>query len=139
MQSLQDIKSDPQWNGKTSDLLTHNCNHFTAVILERLTGAKLPGWINRTAGIGQVVSHITPASLLVDLDTAAPGTATDTGYPSSTGAGAGSAATPKSSFDDPSDSTRQSSSIVTRVAEELSSAAPVQHQTPDTCSGKSQN
>ncbi|KAK0542798.1 hypothetical protein OC846_006633 [Tilletia horrida] len=139
MQSLQDLKSDPQWNGKTYDLLTHNCNHFTAVILERLTGAKLPAWINRTAGIGQVVSHIIPASLLVDLDTAAPDAVTDTGCLSSTDAGAGSAATPKSSFDDPSDSTRQSSSIVTRVAEELSSAAPVQHRPPDKYSGKSQH
>ncbi|CAD6909144.1 unnamed protein product [Tilletia controversa] len=72
MRVIQELKQDPEWHGLRYDVLNHNCNHFSALLLERLTGAKLPTWINRSAGLGRTFANYIPSSLL-DLQTDAPG------------------------------------------------------------------
>ncbi|KAE8215437.1 hypothetical protein CF327_g1308 [Tilletia walkeri] len=71
MRIIQELKQDPEWHGLRYDVLKHNCNHFSALLLERLTGAKLPIWINRSAALGRTFANYIPSSLL-DLQTDAP-------------------------------------------------------------------
>ncbi|GAB7338818.1 hypothetical protein MBLNU457_5515t2 [Dothideomycetes sp. NU457] len=46
--------------GPGYNLLTRNCNHFTAYLVERLTGQSSPSWLNRAAGIGFALPCIVP-------------------------------------------------------------------------------
>ncbi|CEH18704.1 Uncharacterized conserved protein [Ceraceosorus bombacis] len=50
---IMEMKEDPQYYGTNYDLLARNCNHFSDALLQRLTGARLPGWINRAAWVSQ--------------------------------------------------------------------------------------
>ncbi|KAN0065072.1 hypothetical protein ACQY0O_001567 [Thecaphora frezii] len=68
MQTLQALRSDPAWTGTAYDLLSNNCNHFTQAACQRLIGANLPAWINRSAALGKSVVWAVPKSLL-DIQT----------------------------------------------------------------------
>nr|POE47399.1 desi-like protein sdu1 [Quercus suber] len=46
--------------GTEYNLLTRNCNHFTSVLCERLTGKPAPTWLNRAASIGLAVPCMVP-------------------------------------------------------------------------------
>ncbi|KAF2859845.1 DUF862-domain-containing protein [Piedraia hortae CBS 480.64] len=46
--------------GPRYNLLTNNCNHFTSVLSERLTGRAAPSWLNRAASIGIVLPCFVP-------------------------------------------------------------------------------
>lgn len=48
------------FKGREYNLLTRNCNHFTSFLVERLTGKRAPGWINRAAGIGVALPCVVP-------------------------------------------------------------------------------
>jgi len=65
------MKTSSEWNGTCYNLLTHNCNHFSDELVNRLTGSRIPSWINRTAGMGYSLKFLVPTSLigLDDLDT----------------------------------------------------------------------
>ena len=47
--------------GTNYNLLTNNCNHFTAALCERLTGKSAPAWINRAASIGVALPCMVPS------------------------------------------------------------------------------
>jgi hypothetical protein len=42
------------YNGDTYHLITKNCNHFCKDMCYKLTGNKIPKWVNRLARIGTI-------------------------------------------------------------------------------------
>lgn len=46
--------------GTSYNLLTQNCNHFTAFLCRKLTGRPGPNWLNRAARIGVALPCIVP-------------------------------------------------------------------------------
>lgn len=49
-----------EFQGTAYNLLTKNCNHFTAYLCKRLTGRPGPTWLNRAASIGVALPCIVP-------------------------------------------------------------------------------
>lgn len=49
-----------EFQGTSYNLLTKNCNHFTAQLCQRLTGRSGPSWLNRAASIGVALPCIVP-------------------------------------------------------------------------------
>lgn len=49
-----------EFQGTAYNLLTKNCNHFTAYLCQRLTGRPGPGWLNRAASIGVAFPCVVP-------------------------------------------------------------------------------
>ncbi|KAM7265675.1 hypothetical protein ACFE04_003358 [Oxalis oulophora] len=60
---IENLASD--YYGDTYNLITKNCNHFTDDVSWRLTGKRIPGWVNRLAHLGSVCSCLLPESLQV--------------------------------------------------------------------------
>jgi hypothetical protein len=60
------------FQGTSYNLLTKNCNHFTAYLTEKLTGRPGPGWLNRAASIGVALPCVVPREWIAppDFDTA---------------------------------------------------------------------
>lgn len=54
-----------EYHGDTYHLISKNCNHFTEDISRRLTGKRIPGWVNRLARLGAFCSCLLPESLQV--------------------------------------------------------------------------
>lgn len=54
-----------EYHGDTYHLISKNCNHFTDDVSLRLTGRRIPGWVNRLARLGAVCSCLLPESLQV--------------------------------------------------------------------------
>ncbi|KAI4377736.1 hypothetical protein MLD38_015316 [Melastoma candidum] len=52
-----------EYHGDTYHLISKNCNHFSDDLSCRLTGTRIPGWVNRLARIGAVCSCLLPESL----------------------------------------------------------------------------
>jgi len=67
---IKDVSEEFQ--GMAYNLLTKNCNHFTAYLCERLTGRPGPGWLNRAASIGVAFPCVVPREWIEppDFDTA---------------------------------------------------------------------
>lgn len=53
------------YNGDTYHLIAKNCNHFCKDICLKLTGNKIPKWVNRLARIGSLCNCLLPESLKV--------------------------------------------------------------------------
>ncbi|PKI47544.1 deSI-like protein At4g17486 [Punica granatum] len=53
------------YNGDTYNLIIKNCNHFCEDICYKLTGNRIPKWVNRLARIGSVCHGILPRSVKV--------------------------------------------------------------------------
>ncbi len=49
-----------EFQGTSYNILTRNCNHFTAYLCQKLTGKSSPGWLNRAAGIGVALPCVVP-------------------------------------------------------------------------------
>jgi hypothetical protein len=49
-----------QFQGMAYNLLTKNCNHFTAYLCQKLTGRAGPTWLNRAASIGVAIPCVVP-------------------------------------------------------------------------------
>jgi len=49
-----------EFQGTSYNLLTRNCNHFTAHLCQKLTGRPGPGWLNRAASIGVALPCVVP-------------------------------------------------------------------------------
>ncbi|PWA43376.1 PPPDE putative peptidase domain-containing protein [Artemisia annua] len=58
---IETMASD--YHGDTYHLISKNCNHFTDDITQRLTGQRIPGWVNRLAKLGSICSCLLPDSL----------------------------------------------------------------------------
>ncbi|KAJ4824579.1 hypothetical protein Tsubulata_044955 [Turnera subulata] len=52
-----------EYHGDTYHLISKNCNHFTDDISWRLTGKRIPRWVNRLARLGSLCSCLLPESL----------------------------------------------------------------------------
>ncbi|KIH86289.1 hypothetical protein SPBR_08599 [Sporothrix brasiliensis 5110] len=48
------------FHGPSYNLLTKNCNHFTAFLCRKLTGRPGPAWLNRAASIGLALPCLVP-------------------------------------------------------------------------------
>jgi deubiquitinase DESI2 len=61
-----------EFMGTSYNLLTKNCNHFTARLCQKLTGTSSPGWLNRAASIGIAMPCIVPRDWIAppEYDTA---------------------------------------------------------------------
>ncbi|XP_010905083.1 deSI-like protein At4g17486 isoform X1 [Elaeis guineensis] len=53
------------YNGDTYHLIVKNCNHFCKDICYKLTGNKIPKWVNRLARIGAICNCILPEALKI--------------------------------------------------------------------------
>lgn len=51
------------YSGDTYQLVRKNCNHFCEDICYRLTGNRIPKWVNRLARIGSICNCILPESV----------------------------------------------------------------------------
>ncbi|CAA0827592.1 PPPDE putative thiol peptidase family protein [Striga hermonthica] len=51
------------YNGNTYHLVVKNCNHFCEDMCYKLTGNRIPKWVNRLARIGSVCNFILPEAL----------------------------------------------------------------------------
>lgn len=49
-----------EFQGTAYNLLTKNCNHFTAYLCQKLTGESGPHWLNRAASIGVALPCVVP-------------------------------------------------------------------------------
>ncbi|XP_042520145.1 deSI-like protein At4g17486 [Macadamia integrifolia] len=58
-------KHSADYNGDTYHLIVKNCNHFCKDICYKLTGNKIPKWVNRLARIGSLCNCILPEALKV--------------------------------------------------------------------------
>ncbi|KAL1895123.1 hypothetical protein Cpir12675_003395 [Ceratocystis pirilliformis] len=54
--------------GPSYNILTKNCNHFTAYLVERLTGSPGPAWLNRAASVGLTFPCLVPREWLENPD-----------------------------------------------------------------------
>ena len=57
------------FRGCDYSLLQRNCNHLTALLVERLTGKAAPGWLNRLADLALSLHCLLPAALVPPLAT----------------------------------------------------------------------
>ncbi|XXG43032.1 hypothetical protein AAC387_Pa01g3161 [Persea americana] len=53
------------YHGDTYHLISKNCNHFTDDVCMRLTGKRIPGWVNRLARLGSFCNCLLPESIQV--------------------------------------------------------------------------
>lgn len=53
-------EASEEFQGTSYNLLTRNCNHFTAHLCRRLTGRPGPAWLNRAASIGLALPCVVP-------------------------------------------------------------------------------
>jgi len=56
------------FQGTSYNLLTKNCNHFTAYLCEKLTGRPGPAWLNRAASIGVALPCVVPKEWIAPPD-----------------------------------------------------------------------
>lgn len=54
-----------EYHGDTYNLISKNCNHFTDDMSGRLTGRRIPGWVNRLAKLGVFNSNFLFPRLIV--------------------------------------------------------------------------
>ncbi|KAL9224468.1 hypothetical protein vseg_000497 [Gypsophila vaccaria] len=54
-----------EYHGDMYHLISKNCNHFTDDVAHRLTGKRIPRWVNRLAKAGSVCSCLLPENLQV--------------------------------------------------------------------------
>ncbi|KAL7155235.1 hypothetical protein ABFS83_03G062100 [Erythranthe nasuta] len=53
------------YNGDTYHLIVKNCNHFCKDICYKLTGKRIPKWVNRLAKLGSMFNCVMPEALKI--------------------------------------------------------------------------
>jgi deubiquitinase DESI2 len=61
---LDDLKAE--FLGNSYNLLTRNCNHFANALVMQLLNKPIPGYVNRLANLGGMISCLFPPQLLTD-------------------------------------------------------------------------
>jgi hypothetical protein len=61
-------EASEEFQGTSYNLLSRNCNHFTAYLCEKLTGRPGPGWLNRAASIGVALPCVVPKEWIAPPD-----------------------------------------------------------------------
>jgi hypothetical protein len=56
------------FQGTSYNLLSKNCNHFTAYMCDKLTGRPGPAWLNRAASIGVALPCVVPREWIAPPD-----------------------------------------------------------------------
>ncbi|CAN4107570.1 unnamed protein product [Withania somnifera] len=56
-------RQSANYNGDSYHLIAKNCNHFSDDICYRLTGKRIPKWVNRLARVGSLCNCILPEAL----------------------------------------------------------------------------
>ncbi|XP_047322561.1 deSI-like protein At4g17486 [Impatiens glandulifera] len=56
-------RQSSSYSGDSYHLVTKNCNHFCEDLCQKLTGKRIPKWVNRLARIGSCCNCILPGSL----------------------------------------------------------------------------
>lgn len=59
---IDDLRS--QFGGDSYNLMTKNCNHFAEALTARLLNKPFPGYVNRLANLGGMVSCLIPPAML---------------------------------------------------------------------------
>ncbi|KAI3460304.1 hypothetical protein Pfo_016967 [Paulownia fortunei] len=54
-----------RYNGDTYHLIVKNCNHFCKDICQKLTGKRIPKWVNRLAKLGSIFNCVLPEALKI--------------------------------------------------------------------------
>lgn len=54
-----------RYNGDTYHLIVKNCNHFCNDICYKLTGKRIPKWVNRLANLGSIFNFVLPETLRI--------------------------------------------------------------------------
>lgn len=54
--------------GTSYNLLSHNCNHFTTFLCDKLVGRAAPAWLNRAASIGIALPCVVPREWVAPPD-----------------------------------------------------------------------
>ncbi|XP_052210917.1 deSI-like protein At4g17486 isoform X2 [Diospyros lotus] len=54
-----------RYHGDSYHLIAKNCNHFTDDVCMRLTGKRIPGWVNRLAQLGSFCNCLLPGNIQV--------------------------------------------------------------------------
>ncbi|CAA0831578.1 PPPDE putative thiol peptidase family protein [Striga hermonthica] len=54
------------YNGDTYHLIAKNCNHFCKDVCFKLTGKKIPKWVNRLAKMGSMFNCVLPETLKIN-------------------------------------------------------------------------
>ncbi|CAH9120785.1 unnamed protein product, partial [Cuscuta epithymum] len=58
-------RQSASYNGDTYHLIVKNCNHFCNDICYKLTGKKIPNWVNRLAKLGSTFNFVLPEALRI--------------------------------------------------------------------------
>ncbi|VFQ99157.1 unnamed protein product [Cuscuta campestris] len=58
-------RQSTSYNGDTYHLIVKNCNHFCNDICYKLTGKKIPKWVNRLAKLGSMFNCVLPEALKI--------------------------------------------------------------------------
>jgi hypothetical protein len=61
-------EASEEFQGTAYNLLSKNCNHFTAYLCEKLTGRPGPAWLNRAASIGVALPCVVPKEWIAPPD-----------------------------------------------------------------------
>ncbi|CAH9120782.1 unnamed protein product [Cuscuta epithymum] len=51
-------KNEDNYKGDDYDVLEKNCNHFSNDLCYKLTGQKIPSWVNRLAKLGSTLKCV---------------------------------------------------------------------------------
>ncbi|XP_008790840.1 deSI-like protein At4g17486 [Phoenix dactylifera] len=54
-----------RYHGDSYHLIAKNCNHFTDDVCIRLTGKRIPGWVNRLARLGSFCNCLLPETIQI--------------------------------------------------------------------------
>ncbi|KAL3640820.1 hypothetical protein CASFOL_015788 [Castilleja foliolosa] len=54
------------YNGDTYHLIVKNCNHFCKDICKKLTGKRIPKWVNRLARMGSMFNCVLPEGMKIN-------------------------------------------------------------------------
>ncbi|KAK2978339.1 hypothetical protein RJ640_016441 [Escallonia rubra] len=57
------VRQSANYNGDTYHLVVKNCNHFCEDVCYKLTGNRIPKWVNRLARIGSLCNCVLPEAL----------------------------------------------------------------------------